>query len=177
MIPETAPWPGASLIALTIALSLCPGATGAAAIEDAESRLESRIEAARDAIWWNEEAVVADLDLRREQRAAMDSALAGMLRETLGDDLAAAIRREGQIVRSSLAGRDWEEARRASERLRELRARPARARLELVIDVLSLLDERQWRSFRAEYGHLLTQPWVRLASRPRLSERNPRAPG
>lgn len=165
MLPGPARFHLPILLALLGLIGTVPAAFPSSAVPDPEGeqeRIASRIESARRQIWWNSDEIVKALELSPEQRAAMDDALGDMLRKVLARELESEMLRERAVLQEALDQRRWDTARGAAQRLEELRGYPARRHLELKVEAFSILTDGQWETLRADLGHLLVQPWVRL---------------
>lgn len=145
-----------------------PGHSDAVSMRTATRTLER--------IWWNQPKMVESLELRQEQRAAMDRRLVAFLdlRREAGRAHLELRRELGDAVG---AGR-WTEAEEIRGRLAETAATLATAEADLVTKVVQGLDDAQRQRLTELYPRLLSVPWLRASGPFRLrNEAAPVAPG
>lgn len=110
-------------------------------------------------IWWNQPAMVEKLGLETAQRTQMDRYFTAFLEEI---QKSRAVLPEAQSAYLEALRRGyWPEARRQSARTAEAQQALTHGQRELKIEVLMLLSDAQRTSLVKDYGHLITQPWLR----------------
>jgi Spy/CpxP family protein refolding chaperone len=145
-----------SVLVLVLPLHAAADATPAAG----GARLPALLQGLRMArqIWWNQPDIVQALQLKDEQRAAMDKLL------TKTQEAQRAIQQkqaeQRQALEEALAKANWDAARKAGTEVGEGLAVASTVQTGLKIDILKLLDDTQRQTLATRYAHLLRRPWM-----------------
>jgi hypothetical protein len=117
--------------------------------------------------WWNDPALVKDLSLSAEQRAAADAlyeAHDAKLRSGGGRGAAQA------AFTAALERGDWDAAQKQLDQQAAEAGEPLRAAGELKIEVLRQLSPEQRAGLAARYPRILSTPWAPRATWARESQ-------
>lgn len=176
----TAALPAAALFALpalaakraTSAVNVQTGKMPAAPGQAKPAKTEMSPQKLLHDAWWNQPSQTVEIELRKDQRAKMDSLLLECIRKRI---VARARQRAlRQQYRDAIMGGKLEEARRAAEELSKSVTERSMALYDLKIDVLSVLDAKQRRTIMTLYPGLLRKAWIKTPhTRPRRRHRPP----
>jgi uncharacterized membrane protein len=109
-------------------------------------------------IWWNQPDIMKALELKDEQRAAMDKLLAQAQEAQRAIQQKQAQQR--QALEDALAKANWDAAHKAGTEVGEGLAVASTVQTNLKIDILKLLNETQRQTLATRYAYLLRRPWM-----------------
>jgi Spy/CpxP family protein refolding chaperone len=120
---------------------------------------EINVEGTVEFIWWNQEIMIEELELRPEQRQKMDAELRAYLSQW--PQMQGTRKRARPALVRALRSRDFDTARRIVAEFREALDYVETGQMELKIQVFEILDQDQVDKIVNEQQFLLKRPWIK----------------